>query len=92
MANEMAPTEIDQLHITPLAQLLTDTAQEYARDNGMSLSGVMSAIGTATGAMLARAYHNPETAKEVVNRLPIAALAMVDWMHERDPMIRNRKQ
>jgi hypothetical protein len=42
--------------------------------------------------MLARAYHDPETAKQVVNRLPIAALAMVDLMHERDPMIRNRKQ
>jgi hypothetical protein len=88
---EVMPTANDKEHIMPLAQKLMDTAQEYARDNGMTLQGVMSAIGTMTGAMLSRAYADPELAKSVAGRIGIAALAMIDVMHANDPLIRARR-
>ena len=84
---EVMPTEADQEHIYPLAQVLIDAAQEYARDHGMTLQGVLSAVGTMAGALLARAYSDKETAQMVAERLPVAALAMVEAMHRRDEMI-----
>jgi hypothetical protein len=89
---EVLPTDNDQEHITPLAQILMDAAQEYARDNKMTLSGVMSAIGTMTGALLSRAYADPETAKEIAQRIPVAAIAMIEMMYAHDPLIRGRRQ
>jgi hypothetical protein len=91
MNEEVMPTANDKEHIMPLAQKLMDTAQEYARDNGMTLQGVMSAIGTMTGGLLARAYQDPEMAKAVADRIGIVAVAMVDVMHKRDPIVRGRK-
>lgn len=90
--SEVMPTDNDSDHITPLAQKLMDTAQGYARDNGMTLPGVMSAIGTMAGAMLARAYRDPEMAQDVAGRITVAAVEMVKVMHARDPIIRGRRQ
>lgn len=70
---ESMPTEQDQGHIMPLAQIILDAVQSYARSNSMSLAGVMSAIGTAAGGMLARAYSDPAVVDDVAGRLSIAA-------------------
>lgn len=90
-AQEVMPTENDQQHITPLAQQITDLVQDYVQANGMTLQGVLSAIGTSGGALLARAYHDADTAKSVAGRLTIAALAMVDAMHTHDPIVSARR-
>ena len=57
-AYEALPTTNDQKHIAPLAQQIIDVIQPYAKANGLTLQGVMSSIGTASGALLARAYRN----------------------------------
>ena len=90
--HEVMPTEHDQAHISLLAELLIETAQEYARDNEMSFPGVVSAIGTMAGALLARAYHSPDLAKEVAMRLSTVAVAMVEIMHKHDSIVVKRKQ
>lgn len=89
---ETMPTKLDQQHITPLAQKLLDMVQEYARENGMTFPGVMSAIGTMAGALLAKAYNDHDLAKSVADRITICAVAMVDVMHVRDRVIRGRRQ
>jgi hypothetical protein len=88
---ERFPTENDSDHITALAQRLTDTLQEYAREHGMTLPGVMSAIGTMTGALLARAYTDRSVAESVVDRVPIAAMAMIDVMWKQNERARARR-
>jgi len=76
MTSEAMPTEHDQPHIYPLAQKILDLVQPYARENNLSLQAVMSSIGTAAGAMLARAYNDSEVADAVCARLSIAAREM----------------
>jgi hypothetical protein len=67
------PTECDQPHIMPLAQIILDAVQPYARQHSLSLAAVMSAIGIASGGMLARAYSDPAMVDDVAGRLSIAA-------------------
>lgn len=81
---EVMPTESDQPHIYPLAQEILDLVQPYARKHDLSLQAVMSAIGTAAGAMLARAYNDGETAEAVCDRLSIAASHMAKIVRQQD--------
>lgn len=85
------PTEIDKRHISPLAQEIIELVQQYAVRESMSLPGVMSAVGTAAGALLARAYSDPETAKMVAGQLSIAANEMAAFMYKNDPIIKARQ-
>ena len=80
---EVMPTENDRKHINPLAQQILDLVQPYARDNNLTLQGVLSAIGTASGALLAKAYTDLETAQSVGARLSIVAVAFAEEMHRR---------
>ncbi len=77
---EVMPTENDQKHIQPLAQKLLDMAQEYARDNSMSFPGVMSSIGTMSGALLATAYRDSDMVRDVGARLSIVAVQFAEAM------------
>lgn len=90
-SEEVMPTASDREHIGPLAQAICDLVQDYAVAHEMTLPGVMSAIGTASGAMLARAYHDKQTAIAVSDRLAVAAAAAVEMMHANDPLILRRK-
>lgn len=87
---ETMPTPHDRKHITPLAQHIVDVAQAYARDNQMTFPGVMSALGTAAGGLLARAYSDTDLAVAVAERLSIAAAVMVRTTHEHDDRIKAR--
>jgi hypothetical protein len=89
---ETLPTEHDQKHITALAQKLLDAAQDYARDNDMSFPGVVSSIGTMTGAFLARAYNDINMVRSVGGRLSIVAVAFAEKMLERGQRDLPRKQ
>ncbi len=83
MRAEAMPTEADKPHIWPLAQIILDAVQPYAREHGLSLQAVMSSIGTASGAMLARAYSDPAVVDEVAGRLSIAARECAKVMQAR---------
>ena len=89
---EVMPTDNDRKHITPLAQKLVDTAQEYARDNGMTLQGVMSSIGTMSGALLARAYRDPAMVEGLAERIGIVAGEFARAMMANDQRELPRKQ
>ena len=79
---EVAPDANDQEHINPLAQQILDLIQPYAHANSMTLQGVLSAIGTASGALLAKAY-DPATADQVAGRLSVVAREFAKEMHRR---------
>lgn len=85
-----APTEIDKRHIRPLADEIIKLVQQYANRESMSLSGAMSAIGTAAGALLARAYSDPEKTKLVAGQLSVAANEMAAFMYRNDPICKER--
>ena len=89
---EVMPTAHDQPHITILAQKLLDSAQDYARENQMSFPGVMSAIGTMAGALLAAAYRDVEMVRTVGSRLSIVAVKFGEAMLSRGQTNLPRKQ
>ena len=91
MTRDVLPTANDRQHIGILAQRLADVVQDYARENGLTFSGVMSAIGTALGGLLARAYDDEQTMRDVAQRIPIAAIEMAKIMQQNDPLIRARR-
>lgn len=80
---EVMPTANDQKNIQPLARKLLDIAQEYARDNGMTFPGVMSSIGTMSGALLATAYRDSNMVRDVGGRLSIVAVEFAEAMLSR---------
>lgn len=73
MKYETMPPEKDRPHIYLLAQAVLDLVQPYAAEHQLDLATVLSAIGTATGGMIARAYKDPEVVDAVAVRLSIAA-------------------
>lgn len=89
---ERMPPERDQPHIPILAQAILDTVQPYAREHELGLASVLSAIGTAAGGMLARAYRDPDTVDAVASRLSIAAREFAKALIARDIAEGRRKQ
>lgn len=81
---EVMPTEADEPHIPVLAQAIINASQAYAREHNLSFPAVMSAMGTAAGAMLARAYNDGDMAEEVCERLSIAASHMAKRLRQQD--------
>ncbi len=84
MRHEVMPPERDQPHIMPLAQIVLDAVQPYAAQHKLDLASVLSAIGTATGAMIARAYSDPEVVDNVAARLSVAAREFAKVLIARD--------
>lgn len=84
MKYEKMPPEQDRPHILPLAQAVLDVVQPYAAEHKLDLATVLSAIGTAAGGMIARAYKDPEVVDEVASRLSIAAREFAKEMIRRD--------
>lgn len=82
--SEKMPPAQDRPHIPILAQAILDTVQPYAREHGLDFASVMSAIGTAAGAMTARAYKDPAIVDNVCARLSVAAQEFAKVLIEQD--------
>lgn len=80
---EAGPTPDELPHIAPLADELLALAEAHARAHAMTPQGVLSAVGLMTGVVLARAYDDPATARAVVDRVPTAALVIIERIRAR---------
>ena len=78
----VTPTESDQAHIPLLAHEICNLVQGYSQANGLTLAGAMSAIGTAAGALLARAYSDPADAIKAANIISPGAVLMIEHYHK----------